>query len=64
MSSQTQVDALIDQQGGDPREDELLLTSVADYGMPTSTELEILALLAAGNSTRRSRSSSASRRAP
>lgn len=37
MSLQTQVNALIAQQGGDPREDELLLTPVADYGMPTST---------------------------
>lgn len=37
MSLQSQVDALVAQQGGDPREQELLFTPVADYGMPTST---------------------------
>lgn len=37
MSLQDQVDALVAQQGPDPREHELLLTPVRDYGTPTST---------------------------
>lgn len=36
-SLQDQVDALVAQQGSDPREHELLTTPVRDYGTPTST---------------------------